>query len=112
MLTISAKHHAYLFNKKGRLSWSGYHASGDTRHAPHEIVVSVGRAFIITSDDHPKLYLLGVGPQQFAEFSPSTLARMARLGWFGFSVISDRKRPTSLAAAEPELSEQSQMNLF
>jgi hypothetical protein len=77
---------AHLFLHNGRLTWSGYGASGDPSHT-HAMNIDVGRDFLITSDGD--LYLTGPGPFQFAEFSADGLAVAARLGRLGFRVLKD-----------------------
>jgi hypothetical protein len=79
---------AHLFIHNGRLTWSGYGASGDPAHT-HALVVDVGRDFIITSDG--LLYLIGPGPFQFEEFSADGFAVAARLGRLGFRVLRENE---------------------
>jgi hypothetical protein len=85
------QYHAHLFIHRGRLAWSGYQASGDTKHAPYSLVVDIGRAFLLTSEDVSKLYLIGPGTQHFETFTPDSLALAARRGMFGFRIVAENE---------------------
>lgn len=82
------RHLAHLYTHKGRLSFSGYLASGDPSHRPFALVVDVGRLFSVTWDEPCVLFFkLRPDDRTNVEFSAEALATAARAGLFGFRVV-------------------------
>lgn len=88
---------AHLFkDRQGQLYFSGHLACGDpqdgagvssrAKSREFDAIIDVGRSFILTSDEPPKLYLTGPGKGQFSEWTPGELYVAAKKGWFGFKL--------------------------
>lgn len=69
------------------LRFSGGWAQGDELNAPVDVVIDIGREFMMSHEGN--LVPFGPGPGAHQEFTPSGLYNAAKQGWFGFKLLYD-----------------------